>query len=540
MSDLQKDGFAPQAIAAAMAFMIGIYAFGLGMLKLGFILDFVSQPVLSGFISAAALTIAVGQLPNLLGDPSPSMGTPFRMPNVIISELAQANIFAVAVGFSGLVLLFSLQFVGAKWGSKSKIIWYLSIGRAAIALALFTSISFVVNRSRTEPLFSIVMFKSNGIVKPKLVNLELVKKVAGRSIAPLIAASLEHISIGKAFASRNNYVLDESQELTYLGVANFFNSFFSALGVGGAISRTAVNSSSGVKSPLSGILTSSIIILSLYKFSPVLFWIPNATLAAIIIAAVTPLIGSFSLFYGYWKTSFVDFIASQLSLSITLMVNTSTGIGVAVAFNFAYILLRSAFTRSSLLSEDDLARLASWEIGVFAIPKDAKVFRFHSAVFFPNARRLTTRVLDTIKIWHSSDALDVRASERVWSVAGEKTLAKLREKAAITYDPPYIRKVVLDFSEVSYIDTTALLALAELKTQLGKFSAGQAELRLVGLKDEVRSRFRRGGWQLVDSGVDFFAVDDCVFVYDSVSDALKMSSRPPSLNKEAETSTIEV
>ncbi|KAF2234684.1 sulfate permease [Viridothelium virens] len=540
VQDLQKEGFAPQAIAAAVAFMIGIYAFGLGMLKLGFLLDFVSAPVLSGFISAAAITIAVGQLGNLLGEGSVSGNVPMVTAE-IIAKLPKANIIAAAIGFSGLILLFLLQFAGKKWGSKSKVIWFLSIGRAAIALILFTSISFAVNKPRKDPLFSIVMFKSSGIVKPKLVNLELVKKVAGRSIAPLIAAALEHISIGKAFASKNGYVLDESQELTYLGVTNFFNSFFSALGVGGAMSRTAVNSQSGVKSPLSGILTSGIIILSLYKLSPVLFWIPNATLAAIIIAAVFPLIGPISLFYGFWKTSFIDFVASQLSFTFTLLVNTETGIGIAVAFNIAYVLLRNAFSKSSVLSEDDLARLYSWEAGVFAMPKDAKVFRFHSAIFFPNARRLTTRIMDTIRIWHSQDAPeDKRSSDRVWSVAGEKRIARLRQKAAISYDPPCIGQVVLDFSEVNYIDTTALLAFEELRAELRKFSGGQAQLKFVGLKDCVRSRFSRRGFQLVDIGADFFVTDDCVFVYDSISDALKISSRPSSMNKEADVSSMEV
>ena len=523
-----------------MAFMIGIYALILGVLKLGFILNFVSGPVLSGFISATAITIALGQVGNLLGEGSVS-GNVIEVNQGIISKLPDVNIVAVAIGFSGMILLAFLQIIGTKWGSKSRIIWSLSIGRAAIVLILFTIISFAVNKSRKEPMFSIVMFQSNGIVKPKLVSLELVKRVAGQSIAPLIAASLEHLSIGKAFAARNNYALDESQELTYLGVTNIFNSFFSALGVGGAMSRTAVNSSSGVRSPLGGLLTSGIIILSLYKLSPALFWIPNATLAAIIIMAVLPLITPLSVFYGFWKTSFVDFTASQLSFTFTLLANTETGIGIAVAFNIVYILLRNAFARSSLLTEDDLARLSSWETGVFAIPRDAKVFRFHSAIFFPNAHRLTNKILDAIKTWHSADISGADASlERVWSVSAEERLARLRANASISYDPPPIRQVVLDYSEVNYVDTTALQALAELKTELRKYSDGQAQLKFVGLKDAVRSRFIRRGWQLVDLGMDFAEADDCVFVYDSISDALNILSRPSSVGKDVEVSTKEV
>lgn len=307
------------------------------------------------------------------------------------------------------------------------------------------------------------------------------------------------------------------------------------------MSRTAVNSQSGVKSPLSGMLTSGIIILSLYVLSPVLFWIPNATLAAIIIAAVLPLFGPVSLFYRFWKTSLVDFTASMLSFWFTLFVNTETGIGIAVAFNVIYVLLRSAFAQSSLLSGDDLARLSLWETRGVAIPKEAKIFRFHSAVFFPNAKRLTTRIIETIKIWHSQDELDAgKLTERVWSVAGARRLAKLRAEAAMSSDPPpFIRHLVLDFSEVSYIDTTAVSAFSELKSELDRFSGSQAQLKLVGIKDAVRNRFSRQGWQLVDA--DFFVSQDCVFVYESIADALKMPSRPSSMtNKEMDAASKEV
>ncbi|KAI9704482.1 MAG: hypothetical protein M1820_005556 [Bogoriella megaspora] len=541
VQDLQKDGYAPEAIAASVAFMMGVYAFALGMLKLGFVLDFVSGPVLSGFISAAAIVIALGQVGNLLGEGSMSGGTAAVL-NGIFSKLSQANIVAAAIGFSGIVLLALLQMAGTRWGKKSKIVWFLSIGRAAITLALYTIISYFVNRSRDDPLFTIVQFHSNGIVSPKLVDIALVKKVAGSSIAPLVAAALEHISIGKAFATRNNYVLDESQELTFLGVTNFFNSFFSAVGVGGAMSRTAVNSQSGVKSPSSGILTASIIILSLYKLSPVLFWIPNATLAAIIISAVWPLIGPASIFYGFWKTSLIDFIASMLSFWITLFVNTGTGIGVAVAFNIGYVLLRNAFTRSSSLSENDLVEMSPSEYAVTAIPKDVKIFRFHQAIFFPNARRLTRKLLETIKTWHSADISSTgKSSDRVWSVAGEKRIVRLRTNAAVPENPPPIRQVILDFSEVNYVDTTALLALADLSAELRKFSTGQAQMKFVGMKEAVRSRFVRRGWQLVDFRRDvFMAGDDNVLVYSSISDALVHSSLPSTPEKEIQITKLEV
>lgn len=105
------------------------------------------------------------------------------------------------------------------------------------------------------------------------------------------------------------------------------------MGVGGAMSRTSVNSSCKVKSPLSGFVTTGIILVSIYKLVGLLYWIPKAALAAIIICAVWPLIYPPSTFYRFWKTSLADFITSMLAFWITLFYSTEFGIFIPVAFN---------------------------------------------------------------------------------------------------------------------------------------------------------------------------------------------------------------
>jgi solute carrier family 26 (sodium-independent sulfate anion transporter), member 11 len=105
------------------------------------------------------------------------------------------------------------------------------------------------------------------------------------------------------------------------------------MGVGGAMSRTSVNSSCKVKSPLSGFVTTAIILVSIYKLVGLLYWIPKAALAAIIICAVWPLIYPPSTFYRFWKTSLADFITSMLAFWITLFYSSEFGIFIPVGFN---------------------------------------------------------------------------------------------------------------------------------------------------------------------------------------------------------------
>lgn len=282
--DLKTEGFAPEDISSAVALMVGIYSLIVGLLKLGFVLEYISVPVLSGFLSAAAITILLGQVGSLVGLSDVPSGTSSIISNVL-SRIPEMEPLTIAIGFSGILMLYILEFVGKKWGKKSPAIKFICSSRAVILLVIYTTISFLVNKDKKTPLWAISKVKANGLRAPKIPATDLVSKVAMRAVAPLVASALEHLAIGKAFGRKNNYVIDESQELCYLGVTNTVNSLFGAMSVGGAMSRTAVNSECGVKSPLSGAFTAGFIILTLYKLSGALFWIPKATLSAIIVSS---------------------------------------------------------------------------------------------------------------------------------------------------------------------------------------------------------------------------------------------------------------
>src|SRR6201999_1813888 len=109
--------------------------------------------------------------------------------------------------------------------------------------------------------------------------------------------------------------------------------------VTGGFSRTAVNSESGVKSPLSGLATTACVLISIYKLTGAFYWIPKATLSAIVICAVWPIILPPKVFYKYWQTSFSDFIGSMVAFWVTLFVSVEYGIAAAVAYSVLYLFL---------------------------------------------------------------------------------------------------------------------------------------------------------------------------------------------------------
>lgn len=208
--------------------MLGVYGMVLGFLKLGFLLDFVSIPIITGFISAVAITIILNQMGALLGSEVSSNGAAQQIHDVF-ANLPGASGLTCAMGFTCILFLTILEKAGKRWGDKNKIIWTLSITRSFLALVLYTGISYAVNHERDpdDYLFAVVKVKSDGQQAPVMPSGDLIRKVAIKSITVFIGAAIEHTGIARAFGIKNDYVPDQSQELCYFGVCNFVNSFVS-------------------------------------------------------------------------------------------------------------------------------------------------------------------------------------------------------------------------------------------------------------------------------------------------------------------------
>lgn len=276
------------------------------------------------------------------------------------------------------------------------------------------------------------------------------------------------------------------------------------------MSRTAVNSSCKVKSPLSGIVTTAVVLVCIFELSSALYWIPKATLAAIIICAVWPLISPPSTFYNYWKQSLADFISSMLALWICLFLNTEYGLAIAVGFNIIYILLRQVFLpmeqtggSNATTSSSELEQSLIQARGIpTTLPSDVRIFRFQESFFFANANKHKNLLLDSVKVHHQPayTSLNGSEAERNWSVAGEQRVRRLRRKARIT-DPstlPPIGLVVLDFTRCNHLDVTAVANLKNFLKELRMFGGEGVECRLTGLTDYLTVRLERCGLVVLD------------------------------------------
>ncbi len=241
--------------------------------------------------------------------------------------------------------------------------------------------------------------------------------------------------------------------------------------------------------------------------------------------AVIHLFGPLSLFWRYWRISFADFIASQVAFWVTIFVSAEIGIGAAAGWSVAWSLIRSAFVKPDVRTNENTMALrriptldgkGTEDIGT-SIPDDVAVVHFTDSVFFPNANRAKVTALENITLVYPS-VLVTSSAERSWSVSAQRRLERLRAQHKVVLKNTTLSAVVWDFSSVPWIDVTGIIALGELKHDVRRILGAGVSVRLVGLTPKVHAKFRRAYWPMAQA--DKARPEGTDLVFDTIEQAV--------------------
>lgn len=345
-------------IASLLSLLCGAVTLGMGLLRLGFLLEYIPMPAVMGFMTGSAFTIAVGQVPGLMGYKS-MFSTRGASHEVVINTLKYLPYTNINAAF-GLVCLFVLYFMKFVCGylekkdKKRKWIWfYLNSMRTALVIIFSTLISWGVDRIYGEDAnIQRIGYIREGIhpqVNP--VNREWASAMATELPISVVILVLEHIAISKSFGRVHEYRVNPDQELIAIGVANVFGYFFQAYPNTGSFSRTALKSKCGVRTPLAGLLTGACVIFSIYKLTDAFYYISKASLCAIIIHAVTDLVASWQTTYKFFKVSPVEFVIFIADVFLCVFVSLEAGLYFSFAACFVFTLLKQTFPKGEFLGK---------------------------------------------------------------------------------------------------------------------------------------------------------------------------------------------
>lgn len=376
------------ALAIFLAFYVGVVQLILGGLKLGFLINFLSKPVISGFTSAAAIIIGFNQLHHLLGMQISQGNSFFALFLNIIKSLPLAHLPTLTVGLTSVVALL----FGKRFFSKLPNALLLVIGA--------TLLSSTMNWEAEG--IAIVQDIPGGFPKFDLptVSLTQIYALTPLAITLSLIAFLEAISIAKAIEEKEKKnELKPNQELIALGMANIMGSFFQAYPTTGGFSRTAVNYDAGAKSGFSALFSAAVIGLTLLFFTSFFYHLPNSILGAIILVAVINLVD-----LDYAKTLFKnnrqEFYILLFTFFMTLFVGIKEGILLGVFVALLFMIYQNTQPHIAVLGRISnthyFKNIDRFSEEVITYPR-VLILRFDGPLFFGNQGYFKSRINTLIK-----------------------------------------------------------------------------------------------------------------------------------------------
>lgn len=454
--------------ALTAALMVGILQAAMGLFRLGFLVNFLSHPVISGFTSAAAIIIGLSQLKHLLRIDLPKSEHIQEMMVALAKNIGNTHLLTIGIGILAIVVI--------KYGKKL----HQSLPTALIAVVL--GILAVWGLNLTDYGVKIVGEVPSGL--PSLSSPSFDPAVWKSLISVALTISLvgfmESFAVAKAIqAKHKNYQVDANQELLALGVANLGAAFFQGYPITGGFSRTAVNDQAGAKTGMASIFSAILIVLTLLFLTPLFYYLPNAVLAAVVIVAVLGLIDYKEAIH-LWKEDRADFWMLLATFIITLTMGIETGIGIGVILSLGMVVYRSTRPHMAVL-----ARVPGTEFyrNIERFPnleqrEDLLILRMDGPLYFANLN-------------YFKDNLTRLMSER-----GAK-----------------LKALLINAESISHVDSSAVHALKDWMKEL---QAQGIKVYFAGLIGPVRDIFSKTGLvELIGENNLFMSNQQAVDAFDN-------------------------
>lgn len=428
-----------------VAFLVGATQFLMGVFRLGFLMNFLSKPVLSGFTSAAAFIIGFSQLGNLLGiDISQSKYVTAVLADALYN-IQQLHWPTLLIGLGCILFI-----LAAKWQKPR-------LPAQLIAVTLSTCVVWIFELDKVG--VEVVGEVKQGYPPPSLPSLSGIPwwQIMPTVLAIAFLGFTQSIALAKAMVRRNpDYTVDSNQELFSIGLANMIGSIFHAYPVAGSFSRTAVNDENKAKTGISLLISASLVLLTVLFLTPLIYYLPQAALAAIIITAVPGLmeIGAVKFL---WEVRKRDFAIMLITFVSTLSLGILEGIGIGVLISLGIVIHRSSYPNIVMLGRlPDTEHYRDLERHPEGLTQtNTIIVRIDASLYFANIPYMKEKL------------------EELEAESGKN-----------------LNQVIIDAIGINDVDSSALHALKEL---VEEYESRGIDVIFTGVKGPVRDMFKRSG-----------------------------------------------
>ena len=432
------------AIAILLAFMVGSIQFLLGVFRLGFIVNFLSKPVISGFTSAVALTIGVNQFRNLFGVDFVQSDQIQYVLEDIWFNIIDFNVHTTVIGLISVGVIILLRKINKKIPNALLVV---VVGILTIRYFgdEFSDVAIVKDIPSGLPSFSF----------PEM-DISQIKELLPIALTLVMVGYLETISIGKSLeAKQDEYKLRPNQELIALGLSNIIGSWFKAYPSTSSFSRSAINQESGATTGMASLVSVVIVLLTLLFLTPLFYHLPKTVLAAIIIVAVFGLVNIKEAIF-LWKANNLDFWLLVVTFFSTLLFGIEYGIMIGVGLSLIILIFRTSrpyVAELGKVPDSDFYRNRE-RFNEVILDDEVLVFRFDAQLFYANA----SYFIETLELM-------------------------VEEKG------PRLKLIVLDAESINRVDSTGV---EMLKERIRFYHKKNILFYFAGVKGPVRDHLFRG------------------------------------------------
>ncbi|XP_076578954.1 solute carrier family 26 member 3 [Chaetodon auriga] len=492
-------------VASSLTFLMGIFQLAMGILQVGFIVVYLSDTLVSGFTTAAAVHILVSQLKFVLGLEVPGISGPLSIIYTLEENFVQitsTNICDLVMSILIMIVVFIVKELSDIYKAKLPV----PIPIEAFVTIIACGVSYGFNfRERFN--VGVVGKMVSGYESPLAPNMEVFQESAVEAFPIAIVGFAVGFSVAKVYAIKHDYTIDGNQELIAFGVSNIFGASFRSFAASTALSRTAVQESSGGKTQIAGLISAMMAMIVTVALGFLLEPLPKSVLGALVIVNLKGMLMQFREIPYLWRRDKIECLVWVVTCVAATLLGLDLGLAVGLGVELLTVIFRTQFPRCSVLANipgTDLYRDRKDYLNIDE-PAGVKIFRIPSPIFFANIEFFKDKLVEAVgfnplrvlrkrnkalrkikKLLRNNDDNTEKGLKDLFSQMGDESHIKMEEldlpsdvkdlpfrldwnaelPANISVPRVDLHSLILDFSAVSFLDISALKGL---KTALKEF-----------------------------------------------------------------------
>uniref|UniRef100_A0AAQ4NY46 STAS domain-containing protein n=1 Tax=Gasterosteus aculeatus aculeatus TaxID=481459 RepID=A0AAQ4NY46_GASAC len=473
-------------VASSVTFLAGIMQLAMGILQVGFVVMYLSDTLVSGFTTAAAVHILVSQLKFVLGLTVPGLSGPLALIytlEIIFNKITSTNVCDVVISLTIMVVVFVVKELNDRFKSKLPVPIPIEVIMTVIACGVSYAFDF-----KTRYGIDVVGYIPKGYEPPMAPNLHIFQETAVEAFPMAIVGFAVAFSVAKVYSVKHDYTIDGNQELIAFGASNIFGASFKSFAASTALSRSAVQESTGGKTQVAGLLSAIIVMIVTLAIGFLLEPLPKSVLGAVVIVNLKGMLMQFRDVPYLWRRDKPDCVVWLGTCIAAILLGLDLGLAAGLGVELISVVLRAQFPRCSVLANingTDIYKDRKDYVDIYE-PEGVKIFRIPSPIFFANIEFFRSKLVEAKGFLNTScgpikESEDESNMEELDLPTDFKDLPTRIDWSAelpanIIVPRVDVHSLVLDFAAVSFLDISALKGL---KTMLKELIRVEVEVYIV-------------------------------------------------------------